>query len=438
MQKKSRSIWFFYACILCLCYSQTTSLMAGILMWTTQTYLLVTALFVVFALLAVYLPVKLLACRFCFDPLSALGGWGRAVCAVLFFLLLSGYGLLHWQKGTAYPVIALLASAAIFYYASLSMLCSALVALVAVCVGVFLPGWFFAGTYQEWIVTALAGSLLLFFQAMFWFFERSGKRAAGWVLLFMGGAIGGVACSWDILLVCYPALFVSSLIRRKGRDNRFGARISCYLCALISAFLACLLFAALFSFRTDVSYGVQAALQQGLFRPVSRRLADLPVLPLWGYWVFLAVYLASFFNLFGRELKLSMAEENWLVPFIGVSVFNLAMGAGPAAQGDCMIFTGVLAGLGILQMFTSQLETKEQEETDMLEAQEGQEDFSTEGPAGSVEKEKPVAPQPGEMLSNPLPTPKKHTFREMDYAFTPPEDQMGYDLSVDPEDDFDL
>ena len=74
----------------------------------------------------------------------------------------------------------------------------------------------------------------------------------------------------------------------------------------------------------------------------------------------------------------------------------------------------------------------------MLEAQEGQEDFSTEGPAGSVEEEKPVAPQPGEMLSNPLPTPKKHTFREMDYAFTPPEDQMGYDLSVDPEDDFDL
>ena len=43
------------------------------------------------------------------------------------------------------------------------------------------------------------------------------------------------------------------------------------------------------------------------------------------------------------------------------------------------------------------------------------------------------------LLDNPLPVPKRHVRKEMDYAFDPPPDQMEYDLkNYDMKDDYDL
>ena len=47
-------------------------------------------------------------------------------------------------------------------------------------------------------------------------------------------------------------------------------------------------------------------------------------------------------------------------------------------------------------------------------------------------------PLPGEPIPNPLPGPKKHERREMDYAFEPGEDRMFFDIDrVEEGDDFD-
>lgn len=51
----------------------------------------------------------------------------------------------------------------------------------------------------------------------------------------------------------------------------------------------------------------------------------------------------------------------------------------------------------------------------------------------------PVLPQkPGEWLDNPLPVPKRHVKKELDYGFEPSPEQMCYDIAVSDEDDFDI
>lgn len=41
-------------------------------------------------------------------------------------------------------------------------------------------------------------------------------------------------------------------------------------------------------------------------------------------------------------------------------------------------------------------------------------------------------------IENPLPVPKKHVKKSIDYAFEPSEDKMDYDIVIDEEDDFDI
>lgn len=49
-----------------------------------------------------------------------------------------------------------------------------------------------------------------------------------------------------------------------------------------------------------------------------------------------------------------------------------------------------------------------------------------------------VSPKPGEWLDNPLPVPKRHVKKEMDYGFEPAPEQMFFDIPISDEDDFDL
>lgn len=62
-----------------------------------------------------------------------------------------------------------------------------------------------------------------------------------------------------------------------------------------------------------------------------------------------------------------------------------------------------------------------------------------EGTKGETEDPKIPEKKPVTFIPNPLPVPKKHVKREMDYAFAPGEEHMKFDLEELPEnDDFDL
>ena len=41
-------------------------------------------------------------------------------------------------------------------------------------------------------------------------------------------------------------------------------------------------------------------------------------------------------------------------------------------------------------------------------------------------------------LDNPLPVPKKHVKKSIDYAFEPDADMMKYDIDISTDDDFDI
>ena len=67
-------------------------------------------------------------------------------------------------------------------------------------------------------------------------------------------------------------------------------------------------------------------------------------------------------------------------------------------------------------------------------------EFRQEGESALFEKapKEPPKPAPGEYLDNPLPVPKRHVRKEMNYAFEPSPDLMFYEIPVADNDDFDV
>ena len=77
------------------------------------------------------------------------------------------------------------------------------------------------------------------------------------------------------------------------------------------------------------------------------------------------------------------------------------------------------------------LETKMDVVTDVKE--------EVQKPSIEMNKETPEIPKPIKFIENPLPLPKKHVKKEMNYAFEPTSDQMHYDLNnYRFDDDYDL
>ena len=77
------------------------------------------------------------------------------------------------------------------------------------------------------------------------------------------------------------------------------------------------------------------------------------------------------------------------------------------------------------------LETKVDVVTDVKE--------EVQKPSIEMNKETPEIPKPIKFIENPLPLPKKHVKKEMNYAFEPTSDQMHYDLNnYRFDDDYDL
>lgn len=81
-------------------------------------------------------------------------------------------------------------------------------------------------------------------------------------------------------------------------------------------------------------------------------------------------------------------------------------------------------------------ESGEMSEEESMEAKEMSEE-SVETEKETKEKEQPEKERRVEFLENPLPLPKKHEKRVMDYKLDPDKDLGGYDIYVADDDDFD-
>ena len=98
----------------------------------------------------------------------------------------------------------------------------------------------------------------------------------------------------------------------------------------------------------------------------------------------------------------------------------------------------VLAGIGLQQSFVWEEKKVAKKAVNIQTVDEDKSavDMKESAPEASVETSMPVsAPR---FIENPLPLPKKHEKREMDYQYEVPEDKMNFDVEIKENDDFDI
>lgn len=176
------------------------------------------------------------------------------------------------------------------------------------------------------------------------------------------------------------------------------------------------------------------------------------------YWAVIPLYLFSFLALFGKEREVLSSGAVWILPMICALGIDVLGQAPYQEQGIFFALLGIAAGTGLTQMISSQDISEETAADKLLEDEfefvAEDEEESQEVPAkqlidaetqtqsavcgGIAMKEEIQKPKPGEYLDNPLPVPKRHVKREMDYGFEPDPDQMFFEIPVSDEDDFDL
>ncbi len=114
----------------------------------------------------------------------------------------------------------------------------------------------------------------------------------------------------------------------------------------------------------------------------------------------------------------------------------------PNMSGSYQMFFAMtgLAGVALCELFV-QDEGKSAEGMEMPETVVMDLDVPEVPEVAEVEREEEKqeeAPQQVQFIENPLPLPKKHVKKIMDYPLQPDASQMHFDREVDPQDDFDF
>ena len=127
----------------------------------------------------------------------------------------------------------------------------------------------------------------------------------------------------------------------------------------------------------------------------------------------------------------------WLPSFLFSVAVSASGGKGGAEQAMSLLYWLIMAGMGLHSAFFREGKRKERgDESEEIPVPTEAVYAVKEG----MEKNTAAGrdPMPGEPLPNPLPVPKRHERREMDYAYEPGEDEMFFDIDrVEEGDDFD-
>lgn len=249
--------------------------------------------------------------------------------------------------------------------------------------------------------------------------NRAGKS---WPLALFTGAACGAAARADLLflsplLLCFSVLFLQEGPKDAGKGAKtagilLGAALGGFLCVLLGQ--SCLS-------GTEPKLPVLRRRPDGAF---LERLAQLDTVSLVGITVLLCLAALYIFGFFRQERN---AGNPWLLPFL---FLNALFFFAETDAGGRILFSSwlLLAGMGIHSMLCTE------------EAGERRAAKAPAVPPSSTDQERKKPPlRPGEPIPNPLPGPKKHVRRELDYAFVPEERQMCYDIpEIDENDDFEI
>lgn len=291
----------------------------------------------------------------------------------------------------------------------------------------------------------LAGLLFLadYMRAVLYSKKRKALLAAAGLLL--GGYLGVLLfleLTTATLLLFLIVLF--AMAERKQEEDTVGKRLFAVLLPFVSGILVWL---AVYSV-----YGVQGeeTLAEGL-RRMSGNVRWIQPFAFEGwkeerallfFWLLLGS--AAFLTIEFLRRKQANNFSAWMLAGLGAALTPFA-GNGQAPCWLTAIFVwGVFAGLGIQNVIAG--EPREVRDAMLAEINEAVDEkpVSERGepehhPDDEIGKttEMPESQKP-RFIENPLPLPKKHIRKEMDYQYPVEDDAMKYDVEVDEQDDFDL
>lgn len=299
----------------------------------------------------------------------------------------------------------------------------------------FLTTLFLAGLYL--IVSFLKASL-------------TGKNICGGLPgAFFLGAVLGFLCYLEagcaVLFLFLAGLFIGKPTDGGGKKRRIGS-----LLIVIAGGAA-----GFFGAAAEDAFASGAAFHQGLlwwadtyFSPDMDNMRLLDVIVSQDYLFFAVLVLMASFVVFefirgGHEQEFSL----WFLPCILVTPVFLVDCSVAGFGGVALFFWGVMAGLGLKNaVFGGRSEPVGEKSTEINAAVLAEE--SSEVPVPAAKSSGETAPgttglveasgEKPRFIENPLPLPKKHVKREMDYDHNILEEDMHYDIEVAEDDDFDI
>lgn len=479
-------LWMIYGLVICIYFTVQTSLVCSMLGLGWLFYFLGTAGCAFLLILLVYVPIRMLAekknrektemqhaqlweCLFLifalaaalalrlwmasaggaelfgdrtlYDSAAAAAGSrdglkGFTFQAIFLFLLTRLFAWLGvWENTCILLQIGLQLAAIALLYPAVRMISGRIVAVAAVTAAALLP------VYVEYCLAATPESLrmlvlsflLLLTGVLLRKLKKSGKKSASsGLLIFLTGTAAGIAAFVDYFLLSVFLLGFLGILYLERRTPRKGTAVreaAAYLIAGICGFCAAS------GLQLFLFGGEAAALIQEWF---TRNMVSQSIG--WGSFAnqeelfyFLPLLFFAFFYVFGFFEQKGNQGIIWIVPFVFLLVSDLLFGTTMEKQTITLLYWGVFAGMGVHSMCCFDREKKKKQKgrskriaPDLLREE-------------TAVRETVSLPMPGEPIPNPLPGPKKHIPKEMDYAFEPDAADMRYDIeNLEETDDFDL
>ncbi len=247
--------------------------------------------------------------------------------------------------------------------------------------------------------------------------REESNRLPMWLLAILFGVLIGITSYLDIsgfILLFIPA--VLPMVIREGENKIWIKRLILIVIVTILTIFVALWIDSLLS-NTDIASILEAwgvlygSYQLKLDLMVSRLSADFIVL--------IVLACCGCFS-FWRKVRSERFTPYILMAItMGVLVFSGATTENMDGSYLLHVLLAVLASVSVTEMFAK---------ADVIISEDEEEISKVE-----IKEEKKV-----EYIENPLPLPKKHVRKTMDYAFIPEADQMKYDIAVSDTDDFDL
>ncbi|MBP3476427.1 MAG: hypothetical protein J6K48_08945 [Lachnospiraceae bacterium] len=263
------------------------------------------------------------------------------------------------------------------------------------------------------------------------------------------GAVIGILVYLDlkfiVLFIFMIGLFTGKKKSADGEpvDNTIKISVISFIAAVVSCVAGlCAMFGivALYretSFLQDLSVWSELYMQQidiGLFGNMEQIMQELPIVVL--------IVAAAAFLVF--EFFRGNKEQNYMLWIMAC----ILIAPTPMTRGGILSYTmialfqwSVLAGLGLQNcIFGGQakmVQAKIEEINASAEPIEEKKLVQTAEKVLAEEKNEQTKEKP-RFIENPLPLPKKHVKKEMDYQYPVADQDMKYDIEVDENDDFDI